>query len=206
MEILVNVAIIAILAVVVIGLHSKVEYQANERLLEKTFLTLNGALEEFRSYEYRYADVDYKKFIFPVDCNGFDEVELRGALADVLELNIGDVVIDPAGLHDSNDSGCAAMYWFLNQVPTCRESLEKLDKRFVTNLSSDGQNRKITVDGISYPLTRVIDTWGQTLIYDYYDEEAATIGDKEYSRRNFPVITSAGPDKQFGTTDDISSR
>ena len=202
LEILVSVSIIAILTVVVIGLHSKVEHKTDSRLLEKTFLTLNGALDEFRNYQYRYANSNYSGFVFPVDCNGFDKDQLCGELENVLVLNPGEVVIDANGTHDSNDSGCEVMYWFLDQVPSCRESLGRLDKTLVTNVNRDRRNMTIEVDGRTSPLMRVIDPWGQTLRYDYYDEETKTFD----SRRNFPVITSSGPDKQFGTADDIRSR
>jgi hypothetical protein len=69
----------------------------------------------------------------------------------------------------------------------------------------------VTVGGKSYPLFRVIDPWGETLRYDYYDEKPpphsqSDIDDMEKSRKTFPVITSAGPDKEFDSADDITSR
>ena len=52
-----------------------------------------------------------------------------------------------------------------------------------------------------YSLLRIIDPWGETLRYDYYDDYT-----EPDEARNFPVITSAGPDGVFGTDDDIASR
>jgi hypothetical protein len=69
----------------------------------------------------------------------------------------------------------------------------------------------ITIDSKGYPLLRIIDPWGETLRYDYYNEEPppltpSKINDMKESKRAFPVITSAGPDKEFGSADDIRNR
>jgi hypothetical protein len=72
---------------------------------------------------------------------------------------------------------------------------------------------KITIgsgaDAKEYLLFRVIDPWGKTLRYSYY-KNSQEIGSSSEpdpdSPRTFPVIISAGPDKIFGTSDDISTR
>ena len=72
----------------------------------------------------------------------------------------------------------------------------------ITNIGDTGGELTITVDGKVYPLFRIIDPWKETLNYDYYDEfwvDPAT-------KRNFPLITSAGPDRIFGNADDITNR
>jgi hypothetical protein len=87
--------------------------------------------------------------------------------------------------------------------------LDKIDESLITNLDSNKQPRNISItypSGVlkDYPLSRIIDPWGTTLKYDYYYE--VLIPPDPRQKRTFPVITSAGPDKQFGTADDISSR
>ena len=62
----------------------------------------------------------------------------------------------------------------------------------------------ITINGQNYPLVRIIDPWKKTLRYTYYYNKTTKQGD------NFPVITSAGPDRKFDPNgvhiDDITSR
>ena len=66
---------------------------------------------------------------------------------------------------------------------------------------------------MTIPFTRIIDPWGTTLRYDYYPEYASIILAqwliikyyRDSAKRTFPVITSAGADKQFETADDISN-
>ena len=55
-----------------------------------------------------------------------------------------------------------------------------------------------------YPLLRVVDSWGKTLRYDYYLEDPTSSPDID-TRRNVPVITSAGRDGIFDTIDDVSN-
>jgi len=56
-------------------------------------------------------------------------------------------------------------------------------------------------NGKDYPLLRILDPWKTPLQYRYYYNYIVP-----KDKWTFPVITSAGPDKQFGTADDISSR
>ena len=210
LEILVSVGIIAILTTIMVSVYTRVDYQSNRRLLKSTFAILNNSLEEFRDYGYRYRNTSYNKFIFPIDCNDFDKPGVEQQMEIVLSSPLTPVVVEigPTGV-DVNDvneySGCAVMYWFLSRIPSCRANLEKIDKTLITNLNNSGQEMTITVGGINkYPLIRLIDPWGNTLRYDYYDE--SIIPPDPDTRRNFPVIISAGPDKQFRTADDIKSR
>jgi type II secretory pathway pseudopilin PulG len=48
---LIVVAVIALLATMVIGLASRIDNQSKEKLLESTFVLLEGALEEYREYQ-----------------------------------------------------------------------------------------------------------------------------------------------------------
>ncbi len=68
----------------------------------------------------------------------------------------------------------------------------------------------IAIDGREYSLIRIVDPWGTTLRYDYYSNETEepdlTFSRRGQTIRNFPLITSAGPDREFGTDDDITNR
>ena len=135
-EILIVVAIIALLATMVIGIAGRIDNQSKERGLKSTFALLEIALQEY----YEYWDH------FPVS-------------------------------NDSNyPTPSAALYGQLHSTPSSRKILEEISDSLI-----DQEHR-------------IYDLWGMELDYSYVPGN------------NFPVITSAGPDKFFGTADDISSR
>jgi len=81
------------------------------------------------------------------------------------------------------DDHAALMYEELNSLPASRQILKRINGAFVKgSLSGD------------VPL-RVYDGWGTVLDYLYDPNEG-----------NFPELISAGPDKNFGTVDDITSK
>jgi prepilin-type N-terminal cleavage/methylation domain-containing protein len=195
-EILIVVAIIAILVTMVIGIATRVDTQGKEQLTKNTIALLDAALGEFGDYGYRYSDSNYADFKFPLDCNNFNTSDFETKLG---------WTVGGLGTHDVNYSGSEALYFFLSRVPDCRQTLDKIDKSLITNKGSNGADMTITIDGKGYPLLRIIDPWRETLRYDYYNEKGSPTEKKE-SKKTFPVITSAGPDKEFGSADDITSR
>jgi prepilin-type N-terminal cleavage/methylation domain-containing protein len=204
-EILVVVAIIAILVTMVIGIAARIDTQGKERLTENTIALLTAALGEFGDYGYSYSNPSDANFKFPLDCNGFSDTDLKNELQTAL----GTIVLIGGGTHDANYSGNEAMYFFLSRVPESKKALDKIDKSLITGKDENKQDMTVTVGGQLYPLFRVIDSWGKTLRYSYYDngKEGSSPSEPDPgSPRAFPVITSAGPDKEFGTADDITSR
>ena len=207
-EMLIVLAIIALLASMVIGIAGRISNQSKEQLTRNTFALLESALEQFRDYEYNYPP-PYSDFDFPLDCNDYlfsnpPDFDLKTTLIDAL--GAANVLIT-SGTHDPAYSGSEVLYFFLNRVPESRKTLGKIDSSLITNRDSNKQDMNITItffDGSSkdYPLLRIIDPWGKTLRYDYYDETTLNPD----SKRTFPVITSAGPDRNFNTPDDITSR
>ena len=120
------------------------------------------------------------------------------------------------GTHDTKFSGSEALYFVLSQVPDCRATLDKIDKSLLTNKGTDGNPITITIRHISrrclsqelltpgeqpcdmtiiliMPIIFSLIRTGNYLLY------------RDSAKRTFPVITSAGPDKQFDTADDISN-
>ncbi len=199
-EMVVVVAVIALLVSMVIRVATRIDNQSSERLTESTIAILTAALDQFGDYGYNYNESsDYTNFDFPLDCNGFTQPDLETTLGSALGATVS---INPAGSHNPKYSGSEVLYFFLNRVPASRKTLDKIDSSLVTNIGSDGREMSITVGSKVYPLLRIIDPWGITLRYDYYNEITLSPD----SRRTFPVITSAGPDRRFGTADDITSR
>ena len=147
-EMLIVVAVIALLASMVIGIVARIENQSKERGLKSTFELLEGALQEYHEYT-----------------NGFP------------------------GQPEKNLANAAAhseyLYKELHLIPNSRKILEEISDSLI----------KHNVDtGTIPPIPEIYDPWGTVLDYTYVP------GD------NFPELISAGPDKIFGTADDISSR
>ena len=208
LEMLVVVGVIVILVSMVIALASRFEDRGNERVIKSTFAMLDAALGEFADYGYEYKDEKYDGLRFPLDCNSFGKEQFEDEVEDALGLDIDDVEI--IGAYDANSSvysGSAGLYFFLSQVPDCRKVLDRIDVSLVTNKDKGGDPLRIKVDEDEYPLNRIIDPWGRTIRYSYYDngEEGPTNEPEMENPRTFPLLTSAGPDGQFGTPDDIKS-
>lgn len=212
-EMLIVVAIIALLATMVVGIASRIDTQSKENLARSTIAILTAALEQFHDYGYKYPS-PYSEFEFPLDCNDFDQSRFQTTLETTLGLGPGTVLIQ-GGTHLPEYSGSEALYFFLSRVPECRATLDKIDGSMITNDDSNGNKLTIVIDGKEYLLLRVVDPWrergtttktGKTLRYDYYNENDPDLVRRNRNKRNFPVITSAGPDRKFDTTDDISSR
>ena len=209
-EILTVVVIIAILASMVVGIATRLDNKAKEQLAGNTIAIITDALEQFADYEYSYNNVNYSEFKFPLDCNDFTQAELEITLRDALRAT---GVLVTSGVHDPNYSGSEVLYFFLSRVPECRKTLERIDSSLITDEDEYGTQMTIEIDGRVYPLKRFVDPWlerdkksrtGRTLRYDYYDE--FLFPPDPDTRRAFPVITSAGPDGEFDTSDDITSR
>jgi prepilin-type N-terminal cleavage/methylation domain-containing protein len=202
-ELLIVVGIIGLLASMLLGAATLIRNQSKEQLTRSTIGILVGALRQFHDYEYRYnPDGSYSDFVFPLDCNDNGKLAVDRLIA-TLTNELGALVsVGPIGVvHDPNYSGSEGLYFFLSRVPQCRETLEEIDGSLITSEDENGQQMVLNIAGELVSLLRVIDPWGRSLHYDYYDE----ITGNHRTRRSFPVITSAGPDGQFGAWDDATS-
>ena len=180
-EMLIVLAIIALLTSMVIGIAGRISNQSKEQLTRNTFALLNAALEQFRDYEYNYP-IPYSDLKFPLDCNGISDADLINALG---------ATALPTGEYSKSE----VWYFFLTRVPESRKTLDKIDE-------SLKQSTNIIFNGKEYPLLRILDPWGTPLQYRYYYDY-----NSPEDKWTFPVITSAGPDRNFNTTaDNITSR
>ncbi len=145
-EIVVTVAIIAVLASITIGIVSHMDSQNNKRAIDSTFALLDGALDEY--YEY---------------WKGFPDPNLTPYL-----------------------TSSAALYGQLRLTPGVNEYLENINVKLIKNNSDVPVNEK--------PQPQIYDPWGTLLNYRYITGNA------------YPKLISAGPDKKFGTADDIQNK
>jgi prepilin-type N-terminal cleavage/methylation domain-containing protein len=214
-EMLAVVAIIAILVSMVISVTRHVDDQRKERLCRSTIAIIGNALEQFRDFGYEYKDNYYAGLTFPIDCNGFNDLTIfQNSIHNALySTTPPTVIIDNIGWaqHDPSFSGSEALYFVLSQVPDCRTTLDKIDKSLLTNKGIDKvTDITITIQSsptitMTYPFIRIIDPWGKTLRYNYYDKTLVGMWPVIGTQKTFPVVTSAGPDRQFDTADDISN-
>ncbi len=219
MEMLVVLGIIVVLATIGVRITMRVDTQSKENALRETFALLSSALEQFHDYGYAYAPTwGYAGagFDFPPDCDGFLVLHLQATLQATLGAESVQITNHVKGTVSEyvEYSGAEALYFFLSRVPPVAQVLKGLSPAMVTNQNGEGRPIEISVNGaLPEPFPRVIDPWGTTLRYDYYDVQPATGTPTAIppmpipaTRRNFPVLTSAGPDRRFGTADDIDSR
>jgi len=180
-EMLIVVAIVALLVTMVISAAGRIQTRAEEQLAESTIAIITAALGQFRDYGYNYPHPNYSNLKFPLDCEGISDDDLMNALG---------ATATPTGTYLKSD----VWYFFLRRVPTSRKTLDKIDE-------SLKQSINIIFNGKEYSLLRILDPWGTALQYRYYYDYSPP-----EDKWTFPVITSAGPDRIFGTTDDITSR
>ena len=188
-EILVVVVIIAILAGGLMVVGRQIFENARERSTKVTIGILVAALEEYRDYK----DTHSGQFFFPVEPEFNNDFSLEQAMNDA-GLSVG----VSAGAGDIETASIEFLYYFLDEIPGCREILSKLPARILTN--EDGDSAE-DITGRIKPLFEVRDAWESPL-------EDGTMNPLRYEAQgagNFPLISSAGPDGEFGGADDILS-
>ena len=222
-EILLAVVILLMLISITVTIGRRIEQQAAERLTRETLSLIDTALGEFVDFRYQYKDQKYKDLKFPLDCNDLDNSN-KSEIEDTLKEAFGynSVSLNLNSDHDPNDFGCEVMYFILNMVPASRDILDEIDQSLILK---DGTITINLNSNEEQPLMRIVDAWGKTLHYSYYYNNFEDNGYKQVDipeklrepdyynddnwdgeTRPFPVITSAGQDKEFGTDDDITNR
>lgn len=147
-EMLIVVAIIALLASMVISVASRIDNQTKEKGLDSLFALLDGALEEYKDFQGVFPPQPVKDFT-------------------------------AAAVHSEH------LYQELYSVPASRKVLDKISDSLIQH--------KVDTGAVP-PVPEIYDPWGTVLDYTY------VAGD------NFPELVSAGPDKIFGTADDITNK
>ncbi|HOK96618.1 MAG TPA: type II secretion system protein [Anaerohalosphaeraceae bacterium] len=187
LEMLVTAAVILILISILIGAGRRIKERAAEDLNRSMLEVLCTAVEQYYDEAGR----------FPFVANaGFNENDLEGLLAAVVDPPDSLVEKDGLGNEISNASS-AALYYFLSRIPSSRSIAAAVTDTLITSKDASGQAIRMEQpagSGIWTDLPRYIDSWKTSIRYEYQLGWA------------FPVLTSAGPDKVFGTPDDITSK
>lgn len=187
MEVLVTAAVILILISILIGTGRRIKERAAEDLTRSMLEVLCTALEQYYDEAER----------FPFEANaGFSQTDLEGLLAagvnppDSLQEKDGGSVWIP-------NASSAALYYFLNRIPSSRTIAAAVADTLIAGKDALGQPIRMEQpvgSGVWIDLPRYIDSWKTSIRYVYRQGWA------------FPVLTSAGPDRIFGTPDDITSK
>lgn len=105
---------------------------------------------------------------------------LRSALREYYE-DAGAFPVQAERNYGNAPAHVELLYGALDSVPASRQVLKQVNSAFVRV-------------GSTASAPRLCDPWGTALDYVYVPND------------QFPELTSAGPDKKFGTIDDISSK
>jgi prepilin-type N-terminal cleavage/methylation domain-containing protein len=113
---------------------------------------------------------------------------LKGALTEYYDANDAfPLQPNPAVTTADAMAHMTIMYVQLTSIPASRQILRRIDLSFTHGPDAND-------------IVGVYDPWRKPIDYRYRSSQDGTNAD------TFPVLTSAGPDKKFGTADDISSR
>ena len=205
-EIMIVVAVIAMLAGGIFFVSSKAGESARQELVKSTLAALDTALEQY--YDYAKA--------YPPDVNYANPGNLGNPDIQMALNASGGLSLSPPNGAYQNDpyaESVEVLYYYLNRVPQSRAVLGKLPESAVSSKAakldafnkplasrSTDPNIMITINGNDVSLFRVVDPWNMPLQYTQYRVNSSI------PSTNFPLLRSAGPDRKYGTSDDIVNR
>jgi len=183
-EVLVTLAIIMILVGALAGTGQYLRTRAGIQLTQSTIQIIDAALdqylEQYRAFPFKNRNVDSD----PAKADPYTVHHFETDLtADI-----------SSGTLTDNDASSAALYYFLNRCGDSKAILDTLSDRMITTLDAGGHQIKMVMGGVTYSVPRFIDAWGISVQYEYLEQYP------------YPKIMSAGPDKIFGTSDDLSNQ
>ena len=221
-ELLVVAAIIMVLASALVGVGRRMLTLAQVKLARSTVDVLVTAVEQYRSELDRFP-MEYLNSrpipVLPVpaatssgpDKPPFGQADLIAYLNDNLGLNrtipAGTVTILPQDPVRDAYAVSECLYYFLYQCPTSRRMIDTIADSQKTALDTDRNPRQAAYKdaagkNMTITLIRLIDPWGSPFRYEFCRPTATY---PSVPTMSFPRITSAGPDRQFDTTDDLRS-
>lgn len=182
-EILIAVAVLLTLITIVVGVSNHIDTQGKQKLTEAAIGVVVTALEQYYDF--------WEAFPFDAD-ESYDGNDFLAGL-HIDEPNA--FFVDPPGYHDPCYASSEALYYALNKTPASRKVISNLPPAAVTGKDQNGQLLKIDINGREVDLLRFVDSWNTSLRYTFDADNDV-----------FPFVRSAGPDRQYRTKDDITSR
>lgn len=182
-EMLVAVSIVLILMSAMITVTGHLKNEARKRLTASALGVIATALEQY------YENTSPKQYPPMV----YNQVGLEAATGQTVNIAPGvvDVIDDPNAVPPRLMWNSGSLYYFLNRISQSRAILTSLSNQMLSNKDSYGKAIliEIPMGMAATDFIRFVDAWGTTIRYDYFGS-------------GFPVLTSAGPDKKFGTLSD----
>ncbi|MFI4911174.1 MAG: type II secretion system protein GspG [Sedimentisphaeraceae bacterium JB056] len=194
-EILVVMAIIAVMTIILVTGGLSLRKQADIRVAENTVLTLSTALDLYyeKNGQYPFEALAYLPDSTDPGHISFGREELAEEIMIYLGYDVATTAYSVAVDETRNyQASIEALYYFLQQDPATRETLDSIPNRYVTAKSASDSTvlEELEIDAAEYiPLIRVVDPWGSPYRYIY---EAGS---------GVAKIESAGPDGEFGRND-----
>ncbi len=194
-EILVALAVVLILISVMMGVGRAVKDRAAIDLTKGLLETLSTALEKYYD-DFGKFPVTEKDYNSDGTINVYDESHLEFDLQGTI---VSNGAIDELISKESDYAPAlsASLFYFLDKNPASRAIVEGVPGTLVASKDASGAEIKIELNTDppqTIDLPRYIDPWKTSIRYVYLAGAA------------FPVLTSAGPDRVFGTPDDITSK
>lgn len=179
-ELLIVVSIILILITAVITASNALRQRGYIDLTTSMLEVLDTALEQY------YTDHN----AFPpwvIDQGGFEQSLFGNPPTQTLTL------IQGVQSLNSEAWPSEGLFYYLHRSPNSRSIAMSLSDSLLSSKDADGTHlvMQSNPSGQTFDLVRFVDAWGTTISYAYPVGAA------------FPVVTSAGPDKKWGTGDEI---
>lgn len=191
-EVLVTLAIIMILVGALAGTGQYLRTRSGILLTKSTIQIIDTALdqyqEQYRAFPFENRNIDGD----PVKADPYSVEHFKTDLT--ADITAGTLTEKDGNNQVIWNASSAALYFFLNRCGDSKAILDTLSGRMISTLDATGQQIKMVIVGGTYSVPRFIDAWGMSLQYEYLDHYP------------YPKIMSAGPDKVFGTSDDLSNR
>jgi prepilin-type N-terminal cleavage/methylation domain-containing protein len=203
-EILVAVAIVAILVTMLTVSAGNLRKEANIKLTETTLATIMSALQQYNEFWGKYppelvaSDTPLQSIANAINHSTDPTVSFKAIKKGTM--TGPNPLYSPAaavGAPNPAYTSSEALYLYLSGTPSSRNVIAKLPDQTLAD-ESDGAGNPFTINWTAAPpgtkrLVRFLDAWKWPLRYEY------KTGDQ------FPVVRSAGPDMTFDTNDDIKS-
>ena len=196
-EVLVALVVVLILISATFRLGRYVTTRSQVQLTQSMLGVIETALEQY------YSDVGAFPFYSPDSPDNRPNVYLEDDLeVHISDANFGlDVAVAGGNLDNELDgrdmpisgASSAGLYYFLDRQPNSRGMVGAISNMLITNRDANDTPLMILIGGEQRDLVRFVDPWGTSLWYRHQTGWA------------FPQIISAGPDRVFGTDDDIKN-
>jgi type II secretory pathway pseudopilin PulG len=212
-EALIAVAIIAAMTAGFLVVSNRVRTQSQIQVTKSTLAMLDTALQQYYDEEKTYPpDVNYAN---PGSLGSPDiQMALGATVAPFVNPPTSGYVADYVDARSIE-----VLYYYLNRVSQSGQILGKLPDSSVLGkaVKFDANNKPLPTNAsdptvliqftdtsgkvTNVSLLRVVDAWGMPLQYIRVRQSPYNV-----ENTNFPLIRSAGPDRIFGTADDIVNK